>query len=118
MNTDVEKFLKEKAIIFEKNDISRTSLIFAHGSKRDLILVGYYTIAQKPFKITDGVSNKARKEIAGHHFFTKQPIPALLLGQLGKNYSEKSLWRIIDKWERSITLCLQENEKSIYFRWL
>lgn len=90
LNNDVEYFLKEKSIIFEKNYISRTSLIFAHGDDNALILVGYYSIAQKPFNFTEGVSRKKRKEISGHQFFVNQPLPALLLGQLGKNYSEKA----------------------------
>lgn len=89
-NRDIEEFLKEKAVIFERNDISRTSLIFAYGSDKKAILLAYYSIAQKPFHFSEGVSRGVKKQIAGHQFFLKGPLPALLLGQLGKNFSEKA----------------------------
>lgn len=90
LNTDIESFIKEKAIIFDRNDISRTYLIFAHTEDKELILVGYYSIAQKPFEFKESVSRKTRKEIAGHQYFLKGPLPALLLGQLGKNFSRNA----------------------------
>lgn len=91
LNDDVEFFLKKKAILFDKQYMSSTSLIFTSDSDDELILVGYYSIAQKPFSFTEGVSRSIRKEISGHHYFVKQDLPALLLGQLGKNYSDKAL---------------------------
>ncbi len=91
LNCDVEDFLHNKAKIFEECDFARTHTLFVRGDKGKLILVGYYSIAQKQFEFKKGVSIKKRKEIAGHHFFKDGPLPAILIGQLGKNYSETAL---------------------------
>ena len=51
INKDIEEFIHQKAIEFEKQSISRTQLIYA-SYKKELVLVGYYTIATKTFNIT------------------------------------------------------------------
>ncbi|MDE8314221.1 hypothetical protein PT169_03650 [Erysipelothrix rhusiopathiae] len=84
---DVEKFIKEKIKIYDKNGISRSYLIFAKANSKHthkLILVGYYSIAFKPFEFSSDVSRASKKRIAGHHTFMKGPLPAILIGQLGK----------------------------------
>lgn len=47
-NNDVQLFLREKAIIFEKQRISATHLIFT-SYKEELVLVGYFTLAAKVY---------------------------------------------------------------------
>jgi len=46
LNTDVEYFLKEKAIEFSKQDISRTFLVLS-TYKNENVIVGYFAIANK-----------------------------------------------------------------------
>lgn len=46
LNLDVEYFLKEKAIEFSKQDISRTFLVLSEYKGRNVI-VGYFAITNK-----------------------------------------------------------------------
>lgn len=94
INKDIEEFIHQKAIEFEKQSISRTQLIYA-SYKKELVLVGYYTIATKTFNITSSslTSNKRRKI---NKFATYNPelksylLPAPLIAQLGKNFKNNS----------------------------
>lgn len=90
LNKDVEKFIKFKALEFEKQRISRTQLIFT-SYKNSPALIGYYTLATKSFNITkSALSASMRKKIK--KFATYNPdlkayiLPAPLIGQLGKNF--------------------------------
>ena len=91
LNNDVELFLKEKSVLFESCGIARTYLLFATDARKKVILIGYYSIAFKSFAFQTSVSIKQRKIIAGHHYFQKGPLPAILIGQLAKNYSDNAL---------------------------
>ena len=46
LNNDVEYFLKEKAIEFSKQDISRTYIVMSQYKNKDII-VGYFAITNK-----------------------------------------------------------------------
>lgn len=77
-NTDIEYFLKEKAILFEKQNISRTYIIF------DTEIIGYFSIALKVLELSADISKTSRKKM---HGFSKEieSIPVFLIGQIGKN---------------------------------
>lgn len=94
---DVEYFLHNKAIEFEKHDIARTYLVFSsyQGAK---ILVGYYSLSNKPLIIAKKnfakLSNSLKKRLMGFGHKTEQEnyeIRGFLLGQLGKNYSNEAI---------------------------
>ena len=90
LNKDVEKFLKKTAIVFARQSIAQTHLVFA-SYKGKLELVGYFTLAYKFFSFNKGaVSRSFKKRISkfGTYDKTREEyiIPAPLIAQLGKNY--------------------------------
>ena len=91
MNQDVEYFLKNKAIEFEKHRWSATQLIYT-SYKNAPVLIGYYSLANKTLVIDNQqISKSLRKRLTS--FSTYDPkikrrvISAPLIGQLGKNFS-------------------------------
>lgn len=95
LNKDVEKFLKYKAIEFSKQRIAATYLVFKQYKQNDVV-VGYFSIAQKYFHVSykernRKISSKLRAKINtfGHYEpeLQKYVVPAMLIGQLGKNYA-------------------------------
>ena len=93
LNKDVESFIKYKAIEFSKRDFAKTHLIFWKSSDgSEIELIGYYAIAPKTFTISkESVSNNIYKKICQYGKYDstiKRPvIPAILIGQLGKNFA-------------------------------
>lgn len=94
---DVEDFLHNKAIEFEKNDIARTYLVFS-SYKGFPVLVGYYSLSNKPLIISKKnyckFSTSLKKKLMGFGHKTQRDnyeIKGYLLGQLGKNFSEDAL---------------------------
>lgn len=91
LNNDVERFLRSKAIEFEKQQLSRTQLIFASYCE-EMVLVAYYTLAQKSFNITKtSLGSTLRKKISKYSTYNpalkSYVLPAPLIAQLGKNFS-------------------------------
>lgn len=93
-NEDVEYFLKRKAILFSKQGFSKTFLVFwCSNDKKEKYLVGYYTIANKAIQVEKkSVSKSTYKRVLKFQVasFSNDGciLPAILIGQLGKNYSE------------------------------
>ena len=99
-NEDVQKFLKEKAILFSQKEISKTYLVFWEAKeskfgKGQKELVGYYAIGHKPIKIPRETplgrmtSSKWREicRIANERSSSTECIlSSHMIGQLGKNY--------------------------------
>lgn len=90
LNSDVEYFLKEKAIEFSKQDISRTFIVMSQYKGKDVI-VGYFAIANKATTIKKFIlSNTKRKKIFKYAKYNSEikgyNIALPLIGQLGKNY--------------------------------
>lgn len=85
LDADIEYFLKEKAILFEKLNISRTYLVYTpyRGKK---ILVGYFSIANKTLSVRKDISKRLRKKLIGTTRKKIETIPVYLIGQLSKNY--------------------------------
>lgn len=91
-NTDVEKFLKERAIEFTKKNQSVTYLVF---SDQDASLVGYFTIAIKPISVDGGkFSNTVRRKISRVSEAVGKngtyTLSAYLIAQLGKNFMNRN----------------------------
>ncbi|CDX66610.1 Putative uncharacterized protein [Leuconostoc citreum] len=91
LNNDVENFLKKKAQPFHTMDMARTYLVFDKGFAD---ICGYYSIAPKSITIKqkdwEKISTNARKKLnpLGYRDTKNdQNIPAILLGQLGKNFA-------------------------------
>ena len=88
INKDIEIFLRNKAIEFEKQQLSKTRLIFT-SYKGTNVLVGYYTLASKSFNITKAALSKTMRKKIGK-YATYDPVlkvhilPAPLIAQLGK----------------------------------
>ena len=90
LNQDVEYFLKEKAIEFSKQDISRTYIVMSQYKDKDVI-VGYFAITNKVTNIKKvKLSETKRKRLLKFAVYDKESkcysIALPLIGQLGKNY--------------------------------
>lgn len=90
LNKDVEYFLKEKAIEFSKQDISRTFIVMGEY-KGTNVIVGYFAIANRGTTVKKFMlSNTKRKRILKFAKYDNEVkgynIALPLIGQLGKNY--------------------------------
>ena len=90
-NPDVETFLKQKAIIFAKQDVSQTHLVFA-SYQGGPALIGYFTLALKYIQVSGkNLNAKWRRRLARFAPFNEDIkgycIAAPLIGQLGKNFA-------------------------------
>ncbi len=94
-NPDVEDFLKDKALVFSRQRIASTYLVFASYKERQT-LVGYFALASKHFHIDSqkpgGISKRLLKRISKFAVrdreLNKYIVSAPLIGQLGKNYAD------------------------------
>ena len=106
-NLEVENFLKNSAILFEKLNKSRTYLIFKRGTTD---ILAYFTLTISILKIVDDdVSKKTLKKLDGISK-EKREFPVYLIGQLGKNdkfWNEISGKEILEK---AINLIYKANE--------
>ncbi len=87
LNCDVESFLVDRASIYEEADQSRTILFFTYSTSGDPIIAGYYSITQRQFQFNEDVDAETRISLSGHETLKKGPLNAMLIGQIGKNYS-------------------------------
>lgn len=87
-DSDIQSFLKEKAIKFEKLGKSRTFLIFDEDEDEFKVLA-YFTLALQVLKVPDNLSNRRIKEFDGFSAKFKgekiTEFPTMLIGQFGKN---------------------------------
>ncbi|MBR5581080.1 MAG: hypothetical protein IKW26_07275 [Treponema sp.] len=92
-NKDVEFFLKNKAVQSTKLKTSSTHLIVSLEDSFDIL--GYFTLAIKMLTIkADILSQSEKKSISRFGYFDEEfssyLIPAILIAQLGKNFSPNS----------------------------
>jgi len=85
-NIDLQDFLHNKALVFEKNLRSRTYLYIDNNTKN---VVAYFTIAINTL-YTDHISSEVIKILDGYRDDTKS-IPCFLIGQLGKSDLYKNI---------------------------
>ncbi len=98
-NSDVEKFLKERAIEFTRKNQSITYLVF---NSEDAELVGYFTLTIKPISVkADHFSNTMKRKIARVSELDEEngmyTLSAYLIAQLGKNYTNRQNERVSGK---------------------
>jgi len=83
---DVETFLKNKALEYEKRNKSRTYLILDEKRlyQNEIIILGYFTLSLKALSFGDNVSKSKIKSIDG---FSKdiRMTATILIGQFGKD---------------------------------
>ncbi len=86
-NIDVETFIQKRAILFSKQRVAMTYLVFSEAAKE---LVGYFTLANKLVEIeASAVSKSLKKRIekfSQHDSAGRFVIPMPLIAQLGKNF--------------------------------
>lgn len=93
---DIEMFLRNKAVEFEKLSKSRTYLICNQTQLEDpgetneaITIYGYISLAIKILTIPESTSNRIRKELDGYsakiHGEQICDFPCYLIGQLSKN---------------------------------
>lgn len=83
VNEDIEFFLKEKAIMFQRMDVSRTFLVFSSYQGKN-VLVGYYALALRTLPIRKGVSKTQRRRLTGSKSSDLTFVASILIGQMGK----------------------------------
>ena len=82
-NSDVADFIKNKAIDFEKRDLSRTYLILDYETEE---IAGYFSLSLKVLNFNAEVSNTVKKRI--HGITSYAPFASvILIGQLSKNFN-------------------------------
>lgn len=87
LNREVERFLKEKAILYEKYNLTRTYLILdVQEDNKTVELLAYFTLAIKEFAFDVNIPKRNRRKILNTGFQADRNVPALLIAQLGKNF--------------------------------
>ncbi len=94
-DSDIENFLKSRAIQFEKLGKSRTFFIYDEDQD-DFQILAYFTLAIKVLKIPeDLISGRTAKAFDGYSSKLNGRIitefPSILIGQLGKNEMYKNV---------------------------
>lgn len=88
---DIENFLKEKAILFEKLGKSRTFIIY---NEEEFSILAYFTLSIQVLKIPQNLSNRKIMSLDGYSAKINgekiTEIPAILIGQLAKNDLHKN----------------------------
>ncbi|CAH1853144.1 hypothetical protein [Convivina intestini] len=91
INKDVETFIKKKAEQFDNMNMAKTYLVMDKGLNE---ICGYYSIVSKSITIKQRdwgkLSKSVRKKLNPFGYkdtSSDQNIPAILLGQLGRNFN-------------------------------
>ena len=68
-NSDVETFLRDKAITFEKASRARTYLILDEEALTDgkINIIAYFTVSMKALNLREGISKNVRKHVVNNH---------------------------------------------------
>lgn len=88
INTEIEDFIKYKALDFAKRKLSITYLILDETAN----LLGYFTLTHKAIEVRgENLSNTVRRKLSAHSKFDENDnsytASAFLLAQIGKNYN-------------------------------
>lgn len=95
VNSDIEQFIKEKAIQAIKLKSAMTFLVF-DTSKNIIDLVGYFTLSIKVLRISEkSLSKSEQKHIKIFSYYDEHNkcfnCPAFLIAQFGKNFNSLSV---------------------------
>lgn len=92
-NKDIEDFLWNRAITFEKQGVSTTYLIFA-SHKGNIRLFGFFAITIKAMsvptnrKLSENLKKRLNKFAVRNNDTKEYLVPSILIAQLGKNYKD------------------------------
>jgi hypothetical protein len=92
LNSDLETFVREKALEFSKSSLARTFLVFAEHNGAD-VLAGFFALTGKSMLVSEfsDLSHTYVKKIARFSEYypslNAQLINVILIAQLGKNYA-------------------------------
>lgn len=86
LNEDVEYFVKNKAVQFEKVDLARTYLVYAIDNKKSK-LCGMYALANGHLELDSDLTKKQKKDFFGTTCSLGRTINTHLIGQLSKNFT-------------------------------
>lgn len=94
-NKDVEYFLKTKAVQATKLNTATTYLVYIERSAIEIDLVGYFSLAMKMLTLKRSSLSKSSQRIISRFGYydddaESYQIPATLVAQFGKNFSEES----------------------------
>jgi hypothetical protein len=117
VNSDVEYFIKHKAIEFSKQSLAKTHLVFC-SYKSEIVFIGYFSLANKFILVNPDVLSKTkRKRITKFGTYNKDTkkyiISAPLIAQLGKNFKYKDM-RLISGNELLKMACDKVQEAQSY----
>ena len=88
LNNDVEEFVHQKAIPFERAGMARTYLVVAEDSQTSYGICAIYSITTKSISISKEMTNSFRKTAFGTTYAVGNPVNTILIGQLAKNYQD------------------------------
>ena len=96
-DNDIESFLHDKAVLFNRKGKSKTHLILCQEALKEgsIDIVAYFSIAIQVLRIPEGTSATQIKRLDG--LYSKRggesitEIPSFLIGQLAKNDSSSSI---------------------------
>ena len=108
---DLENFLANKAITYERADIGKTYLCVDKQQLQEgnFSVLAYFTLAQRSVDISE-LPNKRKRKVLGNYPGRDQikSVPAFLIGQLGRcdDYSNEDLsgQQILDECYHAISL--------------
>lgn len=88
LNHEVENFVHNKALDFERVGLARTYLIYAYLEDDNIfVLVALYSLGQGHIEIDRNLSRATKKKIFGSTYAIGKSVKTLLIGQLSKNYT-------------------------------
>ena len=79
-NPDVERFIRNLAIPYEKSHNARTFL-FLNDNRKPL---GFVALSLTSLRIPDGISSNLERKLKGYGRFSSDNIPCYLIGQLAR----------------------------------
>lgn len=85
INPEVELFLKQKAIVNEKYNISRTHLIINKLHDGDSEILAYFTLTIREFLFQKEMTNAHKRRILKTGYEMHRQMASILIAQLGKN---------------------------------
>jgi len=79
-NHDVESFIHDSAIAYEKSNNARSFILIDESEKP----LGFISLALTSLELPNGVSNTLKKKLRGYGRLSSNTIPCYLIGQLAR----------------------------------
>lgn len=85
LNIEIEIFLREKALLYEKYNVSRTFLYIHREHEDTLEILGFFSLTIKEFLFPDEMPNAHKRRILKTGYQMHRQMASILIAQLGKN---------------------------------